>query len=207
MAAGLLSTGLCGIIIMTLIGLGLSSATAEPDVTPPPYQLNRADEDYSYLRDPTRRTDFWDFLKYIPLNAPGSWYLSLGGEARERFEYFKNPNWGAGPPGPGYLLQRYFLNSDLHMSEHVRLFAQIQSSLENFRVGGVQDPSYGQDLRRDNWNLTLSHNLILSSGIFNSLHFQVGSRKKDPRDWVRQWRRYPTDPGILQAQRVHRYRI
>lgn len=48
---------------------------------------------------------------------------------------------------------------------------------ENFRVGGVQDLTYGQDLRRDNWNLTLSHNLILSSGILNSLHFQVGSRK------------------------------
>ena len=32
----------------------------------PTYKLLRYDEDYSYLKDPDRRTDFWDPIKYIP---------------------------------------------------------------------------------------------------------------------------------------------
>ncbi len=126
----------CSIIILMLIGLGPAFAGAQTTSTPPPYQLNRADEDYLYLRDPVRRTDFWDPIKYTPLNASGSWDLSLGGEARERYEYFNNPNWGAGPPGSGYVLQRYFFHADLQMGDHVRIFTQLQSSLENGREGG-----------------------------------------------------------------------
>lgn len=103
---------------------------------PPPYRLNRADEDYRYLADPARRTDLWDPVKYVPLNGSGSWYLSLGGEARERYEYFNHPNWGKDKQDNGYLLQRYFLHGDLHLGEHARLFGQFQSSLEDGRKGG-----------------------------------------------------------------------
>jgi hypothetical protein len=103
---------------------------------PPPYRLNRADEDYRFLRVPASRTDLWDPLKYVPFNEAGSWYLSLGGEVRERYEYFNHPNWGKDPQDHGYLLQRYFLHGDLHLGEHVRLFSQLQSSLEDGRKGG-----------------------------------------------------------------------
>jgi hypothetical protein len=47
--------------------------------------LFRFDEDYSYLADPSLRTDPWDPIKYIPLDASGRTYLSLGGEWRERY--------------------------------------------------------------------------------------------------------------------------
>src|SRR5690242_12812166 len=57
------------------------------------YQRFRYDEDYTYLRDPAKRTDFWDPIKYIPLNSDGDWYLSLGGEARERYEMYNNNRW------------------------------------------------------------------------------------------------------------------
>jgi len=100
------------------------------------YALNRADEDYGFLRDPALRTDLWDPAKYIPFNRAGSWYLSLGGEARERYEYFNRPNWGKDPQDSGYLLQRYFLHGDLRMGENMRIFSQFQSSLENGRKGG-----------------------------------------------------------------------
>ncbi len=123
-------------IFIILTCPGASYAESEMQSAPLAYALNRADEDYSYLRDPTLRTDFWDPVKYIPLNESGIWYLSLGGEVRERYEYFSNPNWGGGPPGSGYLLQRYFLHADLHIGEHVRLFTQLQSSLEDGRNGG-----------------------------------------------------------------------
>ena len=132
-----LSACLSGLITM-LITIPMVPASAEADtgLKPPPYRLNRADEDYLYLRDPGRRTDFWDPLKYVPLNDSGSWYFSFGGEARERYEYFNHPTWGQGLQDHGYLLQRYFLHGDLHMGEHVRLFSQLQSSLEDGRKGG-----------------------------------------------------------------------
>src|SRR5437762_10071267 len=43
---------------------------------PPPYSVVRWNEDYSYLKDPARRGDFFDPIKYIPLNEKGDWYLS-----------------------------------------------------------------------------------------------------------------------------------
>jgi len=100
------------------------------------YSLNRADENYSYLRNPGIRTDIWDTLKYIPFNDKGSWFLSLGGDLRERYEYFNNPNWGKDPQDNGYFLQRYFLHSDLKMGDNLRFFSQLQSSLEDGRTGG-----------------------------------------------------------------------
>jgi len=102
----------------------------------PGYTTNRADEDYRFLEDPLKRTDSWDPLKYLPLNETGSWDLSIGGEARERYEYFNRPNWGKDPQDSGYFLQRYFLHGDLRIGENARLFAQFQSSLEDGRKGG-----------------------------------------------------------------------
>src|SRR6266540_1021371 len=114
------------ISIILLSGQKADCVETEPSI--PRYELNRADEDYSYLRDESRRTDFWDPVKYISLNRTGTWYLSLGGEARERYEYFNHSNWGADPQDNGYFLQRYFLHGDLHFGDHVRLFTQLQSS-------------------------------------------------------------------------------
>lgn len=45
------------------------------------YKVLRYDEDYTYLRDPTQRTDFWDPIKYIALGSDPDYYLSFGGES------------------------------------------------------------------------------------------------------------------------------
>src|SRR5262249_23501309 len=107
---------------------------------PPPaplYQKLRYEEDYTYLRDPARRTDFWDPIKYIPLGDRGDVYLSLGGEGRERYEFYNNFRWDPNSPDThGYFLQRYLLPADLHVGESLRVFAQLQSSLEDWREGG-----------------------------------------------------------------------
>lgn len=126
----------CLAAVLMLPVAAASTDSGESPPAPPPYAINRADENYEYLRDPARRGDLFDPIKYMPLNASGSWYLSLGGDARERFESFSNPNWGAGPEGSAYFLQRYLFSSDLHMGEHVRVFGQLQSSLESGRTGG-----------------------------------------------------------------------
>lgn len=48
---------------------------------------------------------------------------------------------------------------------------------ENFRVGGVADPSYGQLLERRNWNLTGEHNRALGANSTNEARVQYGSRR------------------------------
>ena len=106
-----------------------------------PYQPLRYDEDWSFLRNPARRRDFFDPVKYIPLNTGGDSYLSLGGEARERYEYYRNVNFGKGPQDPnGYFLQRYSLHLDAHFGAGARLFTQLDSSHIKGRTGGPRPP-------------------------------------------------------------------
>ena len=81
-----------------------------------------------FLPEPTRRTAPTGLIpiKYIPLrtNDP-SWYLTLGGELRERFEGNYDPNFGIGGAGANsYLLQRITLLADLHLGERVRIFTE-----------------------------------------------------------------------------------
>jgi len=50
-------------------------------------------------------------------------------------------------------------------------------NLVNFRVGGVSDISNGQELNRDNWNLTLGHTKVFGDGgRLNELRVQGGQR-------------------------------
>jgi hypothetical protein len=63
--------------------------------------------------------------------------VSLGGEARMRYEYFSQFAFGAGPQDDdGYLLQRYLLHADRHFGKSVRVFTQLQSGIESGRNGG-----------------------------------------------------------------------
>src|ERR1039457_3679060 len=87
---------------------GDMTTTGEIPSAPPSYQILRFDENYSCLANPTNHTDWFDPIKCIPLcaNDP-SWYLTFGGELRERFEGNYDPNFGIGGVGPdSYLLQR-----------------------------------------------------------------------------------------------------
>src|SRR5436190_3834939 len=119
-------------LLLVVAALVSASAFAQPE-----YKQLRYDEDYSYLREPQRRSDFFDPIKYIPLTESGSAFLTLGGEIRERYEYFHNPLWGDAPHDrDGYLLQRYMLHADAHFGEPFRVFVQFKSDLETGRRGG-----------------------------------------------------------------------
>jgi hypothetical protein len=105
------------------------------------YSLERWEENYAYLKDPAARTGFFDPVKYVPLGADPNWYLSFGGQARERYDYFNNSNFGAGPQDEdGFRLTRLLAHVDAHFGEHFRAFVQLDSSLANDRFGG---PRYG----------------------------------------------------------------
>ena len=104
---------------------------------PPKYQKLRYEEDYRYLQDPSKRIDWFDPIKYVPLSEDGEYYLSLGGLIRERYEYIHNPLWGQDPQDKrGVFLQRYMLHADVQIGAYVRVFGQLHSALESGRQGG-----------------------------------------------------------------------
>src|SRR6201987_6331321 len=101
------------------------------------YPLSRYEEDWSFLSDPAKRDDFWDRIKFIPLNEDRNVFLSLGGEIRETYERFHNTNFGLSPDDPDvYLLQRYLFHVDFHAGQRFRFFGELNSSLEDGRTGG-----------------------------------------------------------------------
>jgi hypothetical protein len=86
----------------------------------------RYDEDWSVMRDPVRRTGLLDRLKWIPLTEDGSWFLTLGGESRTRYESSRNPVFGLSAPARNdYLLQRSLLFADVHFGPNVRAFLEL----------------------------------------------------------------------------------
>ena len=121
--------------VFLFISFGASYPHANAGEARPPYKFLRYDEDYSFLSDPTQRTDLFDWVKYTPLDGAG--YLSFGGEVRERFETYKNEEFSANPNADNaYLLQRYLFHADYHPAECLRVFGELQSSLEGGRPGG-----------------------------------------------------------------------
>lgn len=101
------------------------------------YSIERWDEDYSYLKNPASRSDFFDPLKYVPLDKSGDSYLTFAGQARERYDYFQNTQFGAGPQShAGFELTRLLLSADAHFGPNFRAFLQLDSSLKYDRAGG-----------------------------------------------------------------------
>jgi len=86
-------------------GAEAASPSQSPNARPTPaYKTLRYEEDWSFLRDKSKRTDFFDPVKYIPLRRDREdWYLSIGGEVRPYPERFSNDGFGTIPGGNGYL--------------------------------------------------------------------------------------------------------
>lgn len=99
-----LSMGIAGVLLFLLVAGENSQAQQAPAVRV--YLPNTADEDWSFLRESSKR-DFWDTLKYIPLGGENR-YLTLSGEFRFRPEGFRVRSVeGAPSMSESYLLQRY----------------------------------------------------------------------------------------------------
>jgi hypothetical protein len=100
------------------------------------YKLERWDEDYSYLGRVKSENDFFDPIKYIPLEHD-EWYLSFGGQERYRFDYFNNSAFGSGTQDEtGFHLIRSLVHVDAHFGPRFRAFVQFDSSLSYDRAGG-----------------------------------------------------------------------
>jgi hypothetical protein len=106
------------------------TSSGENSYQPPAYQVLRFRENYGYLAEPALRQDPFDSLKYIELGKDTNFFLTLGGELRERFEGMSNPDFGLPGPHDAYWLQRIDLFTDLHLGQRVRLFAEGISGLD-----------------------------------------------------------------------------
>lgn len=136
-----MTKSVCATAILLFLGQTLIAQRAQqivPAPAPDPsYKLLRSDEDWTFLRDKSLRTDFWDPIKYIPLwKTDKTWFVTFGGEARETWEQIGNDNWGQSPIMNGYLNERYTAYADLHYGPHVRTFLELKSGINSWRVGG-----------------------------------------------------------------------
>jgi hypothetical protein len=113
-----------------------AATSLESPPPPPSYQALRFDEAYSWLGNPANQSDWFDPVKYMPLRADApDWYLTLGGEVRERFEGNYDPNFGIGTKSDAYWLQRLTLLADVHLGPRVRVYVEGISGLA---AGGSQ---------------------------------------------------------------------
>ncbi len=105
--------------------------SVEETPAPPPFKLLRYQEDYRGYA-PARREDGslvdpLDAIKYLPFDPAGRYYLSLGGDLRARYEYFRNPGFGLGSDAGDTLLLRALVHADLHLTPRFRTFVQLVS--------------------------------------------------------------------------------
>jgi hypothetical protein len=115
-----------------LSGMSASAAFAQERV----YQTNLAEEDWSFLADSSKRTDWWDPVKYIPFGRDG-WFMTLAGEVRFRPEGFRIKATDTAPSTrDNYLLQRYLFGADFRFGGRMRAYAEFQSGIINGRTAG-----------------------------------------------------------------------
>src|SRR2546430_3550312 len=94
------------------LSLLMMTCTSMSGAERPPFQTLRYNEDWSFLHDSSRRTDWLDPIKFIALDDTNI-YVSFGGEARLKYELYTQPVFNQTPADDnGFLLQRYLLHAD-----------------------------------------------------------------------------------------------
>jgi Alginate export len=116
-----------------------------PDPARPPLNPFPAEQNWSFLADPAKRTDFFDPVKYISFGDNPQLYLSLGFEYRIEYEYDDHWMFGAGPQSNyGYVMNRVMPHFDFHAARCFRLFSEFEFDFEDGRNGGPR-PQIDED--------------------------------------------------------------
>src|ERR1700754_3944874 len=94
--------------------------------TLPPFRQLRYDEDYSFMKKDSSH-NWYNTTKFNSLSKSKKVYLSLGGDIRYQYLWFRDENWGELPADKdGYILTRYLVHADLHVGKNFRTFVQLQ---------------------------------------------------------------------------------
>jgi hypothetical protein len=175
-------------ICLAIVFVSCAGARAQEYGGTTAYSIEPWDEDYSYLSNPADRTDPFDAIKYIPLGNASDEYLTLGGQVRDRFDYFNNNDFGAGLRDNGFDLVRMLADADAHFGPNLRAFVQLDSSLEYMRAGG---PRTGDADNIDFQQAFVDVNVPLDQTNSDNLTFRLGrqeliygaQRLISPNDW------------------------
>ena len=101
--------------------------------------LRYNDIDFSFLKSDSTDKDFFNPIKYIPLDKKGIDYLTFGGELRENYQWIKNENWGDIPPSwkdkGGFLWHRLMIHADVKLGKSSRIFGQLKNTSVISREG------------------------------------------------------------------------
>lgn len=125
-------------LIGACIALALPAGAAAAETCPTQPNKVRYQDDVACFLEPGNRTGWPGAVKALPLNGSGEAFLSLGGGIRQRYEYTRDPLFGADPQDDlGVWLQRYSVFGDLRLGPHVRAFAELSSALAFGREGGA----------------------------------------------------------------------
>ena len=92
----------------------------------PSYNILIQDEDWSSLRDPSKRTDPLDAYKFIKLNADGSVYLTTAIDSYISYRAFQNELSGVFPGYDGYANTRLNVHASLTLGDHLRLYGALK---------------------------------------------------------------------------------
>lgn len=124
---------------LLLVPVATPIARAEsPDIPHPLYKSLRYTDDFS-KPDAKRADDIWERFKHIDIaeTSLGKTYMSFGGELRERYESYRNQNFGIKAPASNqYLMHRLLVHADIHVNDYVRAFVQL-GNLDRVGVRGV----------------------------------------------------------------------
>jgi len=102
-------------------------------------------EDWRAMADQTKRDDFLDRLKFLPLSDDGEVYLTLSGEIRVRSDFLTNTGLVERPTERRDRL-RVIGGADLHLGPNVRLFAEIAHGGLDGRNLTTQQTNFKNDL-------------------------------------------------------------
>jgi hypothetical protein len=124
------------------------------------YNISRWAEDWTKYKDPAKRDDFLDSLKYISISDKDNVYLTLSGEVRARVNFTSNQ--GLVETDAQRLdILRLVAGADLHLGDHVRVFGE----LANGTVGGVNTGAVAGTQRND----------LFAQQIFADIYGKVGT--------------------------------
>ncbi len=98
------------------------------------YNTSRWAEDWRAMRNPKKRDDPLDRLKYLPIAGDGFAYATLSGELRLRENYVSQPGLSKGPHRQEQLL-RIFAGADVHVGP-LRAYGELaHGGLAGYNVG------------------------------------------------------------------------
>jgi hypothetical protein len=147
------------------------------------YNVSRWAEDWRSMRDPAKRDDPLDRLKYLPLTQDGDVYLTLSGEFRYRVQATTNPDL-RDREAQRQERTRIFAGADLHLGDHVRFYGELAHA----GLSGVNLGAPGANLR---------NTLTLQQG-FGEVKGQIGGAEVGVRGGRQE---FSDGPNLLMAVR------